>query len=295
MGGTIMKKHFTLIELLVVIAIIAILAAILLPALQAARAHAQSASCVSNLNQLAKYGQTYINENREFWPAANTTAFIESAKYTHGSWLARLCRAKIIPNQYADFTIEGSGSRPGWAGCPSIPLKKINDTKYAGVNVQTYAAIYNNNTGSTSAQGPDPVKGIRFNDAEYSNGYFNNTNTIADRGVTKSKRVWFADGRSYNYGTQYCHIYSSFKASDSSQGGTDFARFAPVHNGRGNMACWDGHVASTDADSMRNYYHTYIFGRGTNWAHVSVSLFYYSSDEVTPAKEGGVGHMTPYL
>ena len=118
---------------------------------------------------------------------------------------------------------------------------------------------------------------------------------IADRGVTKSKRVWFADGRSYNYGTQYCHIYSSYKASDFSQGGTDFARFAPVHNGRGNMACWDGHVASTDADSMRNYYHTYIFGRGTNWAHVSVSLFYYSSDEVTPAKEGGVGHMTPYL
>ena len=290
-GYTMKKRYFTLIELLVVIAIIAILAAILLPALQAARARAQSSSCVSNLNQLAKYGQTYLNDNRSFWPAPNENTYVEGKKYGQGYWPARLCFAKIIPNQYADFSVAGGGSRPGWAGCPSIPLKKINDTKYSALNVQTYAAIYNNNTG---AEKPDPVWGIKFTDAEYSNGYFNNTSTIADRNVSMSKRVWFSDGRSYDYGTQYSQIYSSFKASD---GGKSYARFAPVHNGRGNIACWDGHVATTDADSMKNYYHTFIFYRtgSKNWAHVSVSLFYYSSDEVTPAKEGGEGQRTPYL
>ncbi len=48
-----MKKGFTLIELLVVIAIIAILAAILFPVFARAREKARTASCSSNLKQLA--------------------------------------------------------------------------------------------------------------------------------------------------------------------------------------------------------------------------------------------------
>lgn len=53
---------FTLIELLVVIAIIAILAAILFPVFAKAREKARTASCQSNLKQLALANSMYMND-----------------------------------------------------------------------------------------------------------------------------------------------------------------------------------------------------------------------------------------
>ena len=66
------KLKFTLIELLVVIAIIGILAAMLLPALSSARSTAVLISCVSNMRQIGLATGLYADENRGFYPLADT-------------------------------------------------------------------------------------------------------------------------------------------------------------------------------------------------------------------------------
>jgi prepilin-type N-terminal cleavage/methylation domain-containing protein/prepilin-type processing-associated H-X9-DG protein len=63
-----MKAAFTLIELLVVISIIAILAAMLLPAIGMVRSQAQSTQCRSNLRQMQLANIAYSGEWDDFVP-----------------------------------------------------------------------------------------------------------------------------------------------------------------------------------------------------------------------------------
>ncbi|HNT15251.1 MAG TPA: prepilin-type N-terminal cleavage/methylation domain-containing protein [Verrucomicrobiota bacterium] len=66
---------FTLIELLVVIAIIAILAALLLPALSRARATARATQCLNQTRQLGLAARLYADENRDYFPRSQHSAF----------------------------------------------------------------------------------------------------------------------------------------------------------------------------------------------------------------------------
>jgi prepilin-type N-terminal cleavage/methylation domain-containing protein len=74
-GGKLMSrtrsKGFTLVELLVVIGIIAILIAILLPALNKARQAAKTATCLSNVRQLALGAVMYWEASKGYSPYYN--------------------------------------------------------------------------------------------------------------------------------------------------------------------------------------------------------------------------------
>src|SRR5438093_9568279 len=63
------RRGFTLVELLVVIAMIVILAALLSPVFVQVRARARQATCTSNLEQIARAGMLYLQDNDERFPS----------------------------------------------------------------------------------------------------------------------------------------------------------------------------------------------------------------------------------
>lgn len=65
------RKGFTLVELLVVIGIVSVLIAILLPALASARRAANSAVCLSRMQQLGTATMMYAQDNRQFLPRSS--------------------------------------------------------------------------------------------------------------------------------------------------------------------------------------------------------------------------------
>ena len=253
------KSAFTLIELLVVIAIIAILAAMLLPALQQARERAHSSSCVSNLNSTAKVGQFYRDDNKDLWPSgvnidapgeygtANTPKTFQ--------WPSCLIRGKYMP----DFRQNGTrwGEAKGYS-CPKIGFKQL-----ATNTPQVYGALKLNRIDHVGQCWPLNAPSL--------NGpymYYNTTSTTDIGGSfgrrngsvsSPSRRLWFADSAYFNSSNQVIHQRCLVYGPGDGYA-QELPRLYPVHNGRVNLACQDGHVATADPDGLRNYHAMYGTG-----------------------------------
>ena len=247
-----MKKHFTLIELLVVIAIIAILAAILLPALQSARERAQATSCVSNLNGLSKTALNYVNENRSRWPAPSTSTSSGSGVnlwpmcMIRGKYIQDFSTSKNSRKEMTQFAKEPTGYL-----CPSIGFQQLVKGSTRFWTPQVYGTVQSN--------ADRHINGFWMLNSPHASTVKGNGNTNSQSfGTTlketssPSSRLWFADSAYRDSDSKTLHQRAGFYANRDGL----FTRphIYPVHGGRANFACQDGHVGSSDPEDMKYYY-----------------------------------------
>ena len=278
-----MKKRFTLIELLIVIAIIAILAAILLPALQAARERAKSSTCVNNLKQLGTTGQQYLNDNRSWWPSTNSNPDTWDKDRRTGFWAARLAYGKYLPD--VESLKVKNANRPGWLSCSSIEVKEDKNSTNKDKDIQTYASVYNNY--HTQAK----RDGLPLNNPGYERAYLNGrepgnggTNKPDVESVGLSSRVLFADGVAGMTGIGR----SLFAPGNKATGPTNlwaYSQLMLAHNGRANLAMWDGSATSTDGGSAGEYYFALGGTTAAGECYFLRAIRYYTSPELI-----GVGY-----
>ena len=292
-----MKKTFTLIELLVVIAIIAILAAMLLPALQQARMRAHGSGCVSNLKGLGTVATTYLDDNKQFWPAQPTTI-------TGGSdlgdnlpnfiWPLCMSKGKYIPELRA--TINGKlmwGDKNG-AGyrCPTIGFQylKVGSTELWTAQVYGSPARLDGNSKNTYGH-----PGWYFNQPSLNDLYrWSASNTVsfkAASGSSPSRRIWFADSAYVEPDCklfhQRCTVYG-FQGQKSRT--ANCSRLYAPHGGRLNFAAHDGHVVSTDIEDVIANYHMPLSRSlsrfGGKLTSVSAEITTYCMEPATPPQDG---------
>ena len=217
------KSGFTLIELLVVIAIIAILAAILFPVFTAAKVRAQTASCSSNLRQLATAVSNYVSDNNGTYPKANM-------HYPDDFWFQAISKYVKSKNIYL---------------CPTT-MSNLTQQKYHVTLTGGYNNCYGWNIGPKSWT----YKGVTYSYTAGMGYYDDNSQTttpVTKRGDKQTylkeadvpkltKTILLGDVSGYPKGSVYDNfMYLEYDAND-------ITMTPSLHNGGGNYAFCDGHV-----------------------------------------------------
>jgi prepilin-type N-terminal cleavage/methylation domain-containing protein/prepilin-type processing-associated H-X9-DG protein len=108
------RNGFTLIELLVVIAIIAILAAILFPVFARAREKARTASCQSNLKQIAMAIHQYADDWDGYGPISHAQGCYQDAQWPGVTAPGGQCNSALALEDYgcswASYDVQTAGN-----------------------------------------------------------------------------------------------------------------------------------------------------------------------------------------
>ena len=261
-----MKKHlFTLIELLVVIAIIAILAAMLLPALQSARARATGTKCVGNLKQAGLVAQTYLDDNRNWWPCGSNGTLRYDTTVNNGVNGTGVAKNNYIysfyKGKYIADTVALSNSGPSQFSCPSsTPRQSLGAT--LGYRPQVYATTYSFNkthfqdaSAGGYASGEFTVMNIATPDLG-KGWHRSKVGTRAEKpireSVSPSQRVLLFD----NSTAQSSAVDAPATGIMTLRGfaddtcGTGYSKPYMVHGGKCNILAVGGNVASVDGDAF---------------------------------------------
>lgn len=241
------RKGFTLIELLVVIAVIAILAAILFPVFAKARERGRSASCASNLRQLAAANRMYASDHDGHFVRAAPGWPYEDNHHWHGVRVNGAFDPDLSP--LAPYLGDGGAIR----ACPSFQARK-------GFDLGTGGYCYNH-----IAVG-GRVTRLGFTKEAYQS-------SMEESEIRKhTATAMFADGAIDWNGTlaETGFLQPPPALAKALPGGYEMdPTVAFRHNGRANVAFVDGHVEALaralSVDSSPAYPKANPAARGLGW------------------------------